>query len=430
MKILHLTPGTGHFYCGSCLRDQDLCRQLQELGHEVLMVPLYLPFVLQEGDSLGKDAPVFLGGVNMYLQQKAAWSKKLPGWLRRLFDAPRFLRFVSRFGDMTDAPLLGELTLSTLRGEEGNQAQELERLVKWLQGEPKMDVVCLSNIMLVGAARRLRQALGTPIVCSMQGELPFLDSLPSAYREAAWQTVRERAQDVDAFLAVSHHYGEQLRQRLDLPKEKVHVVHNGIATEDWSEPRDQQGPPVLGFLARLCEEKGLPELVDAFVRLKQSGRVPDLRLRAVGVTLKMDLPLLESLRRQLRKAGFEDSAEFHSNVDKSEKIRLVKTFTVLSVPANYEESFGLYLLEAMASGIPVVQPRHAAFPEILEATGGGVLCEPRDPADLADKLEGLFLDPERREHLGRTGQRAVEQGFTARHMASGFADVCKMVIAN
>jgi glycosyltransferase involved in cell wall biosynthesis len=77
----------------------------------------------------------------------------------------------------------------------------------------------------------------------------------------------------------------------------------------------------------------------------------------------------------------------------------------------------LYLLEAWANGVPVVQPAHGAFPELLEQTGGGVLVPPGQPLALAQALEELILDPERRERLGQAGAAAVAERFTAERMA-------------
>jgi glycosyltransferase involved in cell wall biosynthesis len=90
---------------------------------------------------------------------------------------------------------------------------------------------------------------------------------------------------------------------------------------------------------------------------------------------------------------------------------------VFSVPARYGEAFGLYLIEAMAAGVPVVQPRTAAFPEIIEATGGGVLCEPGNPKSLADAIEQLLLNPQRARALGKIGRNAVFEKFNAEAMA-------------
>jgi glycosyltransferase involved in cell wall biosynthesis len=84
---------------------------------------------------------------------------------------------------------------------------------------------------------------------------------------------------------------------------------------------------------------------------------------------------------------------------------------VLSVPTVYREPKGLYVLESLANGVPVVQPRHGAFPELLEATDGGLLVNPGDPADLARGLAELITNPHQRLELATRGHAAVHQRF-------------------
>ncbi len=115
--------------------------------------------------------------------------------------------------------------------------------------------------------------------------------------------------------------------------------------------------------------------------------------------------------------------EFHPNVDRAAKLAFLRSLSVFSVPARYGEAFGLYVLEAMAAGVPVVQPAVAAFPELIEATGGGILCAADSPHALADALEGLLLDQKRARALGEAGRRAVFQNFSAEAMARTMAQL-------
>ena len=423
MRFTLLTPGTGHFYCGSCLRDDALGRALRGLGHEVDVVPLYLPLVLERDEA--PAAQVQMGGINVYLQQKARAFGWLPRSLRDLLDSPRLLRWAARRGNMTAAHELGELTTSILRGEDGRQRQELDKLVAWLGSQPRPDVVIVSNAMLVGVVRRLREALGVPVVVTLQGEVPFLDALPAPFREEAYASLRARALEADALVAVSASYRDEVQARLDLPDELFHVVHNGIEVEDFgAAATSRPGAPTIGFLARMCADKGLDTLVDAFLLLKARGEQPSLRLRVAGVQLDEDRSFVDALRDRIARAGHAADVDFLPNISRAEKVAFLHTLTALSVPARYGESFGLYLLEAMAAGIPVVQPRTAAFPEILAATGGGILCDPEDPAALADGLEALLVDPERAAALGARGQQAVRERFRSRQMAARVADIC------
>src|SRR5215472_522525 len=156
MRIIQLTPGTGSFYCGTCIRDNALVVALRALGQDALMVPMYLQPTLDEASG-AEGAPLFYGGVNVYLQQKFGLFRKTPRWLDRLFDSPGMLEAAARRAGMTRASQLGDLTVSTLRGEEGRQVKELDRLVEWLaSSDGRADVVCLSNILLIGLARRIK----------------------------------------------------------------------------------------------------------------------------------------------------------------------------------------------------------------------------------------------------------------------------------
>ena len=400
------------------MRDNALVMALRELGHDALMAPLYLQPALDE-ESAAANAPLFYGGINVYLQEKFPLFRRTPRWLDRLFDSRPVLKAAARKAGMTSASQLGELTVSTLRGEDGRQAKELNRLVDWLASYGRADVVCLSNILLIGLARRIKERTGAAVVCTLQGEDTFLDSLPEAESKLAWKTVGERAHDVDAFIAVSKYHADLMCDRGQLPSDRVHVVHNGISLDGY-EPRvspRHEGPPVLGYLARMYRPKGLEALVDAFITLRGRDRVKNLKLRVAGSRTEADSTFVTRLRERLATAGLEADVEFLENVSRIEKIAFLQTLDVLSVPAIYGESFGLYVIEALAAGVPVVQPRHAAFPELIEATGGGILYDPDDPIALVFALEELLLDPERARSLGEQGRQSVHECFSVERMA-------------
>jgi glycosyltransferase involved in cell wall biosynthesis len=184
---------------------------------------------------------------------------------------------------------------------------------------------------------------------------------------------------------------------------------------------------VLGFFARMCRDKGLDTLVEAFIHLKNRRNVPRLKLHVGGSCGPGDEPFVKDLRRRLAQAGYIGETVFVPNPTHAEKIAFLGALTVFSVPALYGEAFGLYLIEAMAAGVPVVQPRTAAFPEIIEATGGGVLCEPGDPKALADAVEDLLLNPARARGLGEAGRRTALEKFNAEAMAREVLHACEGV---
>lgn len=400
------------------MRDNALVVALRELGHDASLVPLYLQPTLDEASD-EERSPLFYGGINVYLQQVSGLFRSTPRWVDSLFDSPVMLRAAARRAGMTQASDLGELTVSTLRGEDGRQIKELARLAKWLASDGHPDVVCLSNVLLIGLARQIKAKTGALVACTLQGEDSFLDSLPEPHRQAAWDAISERASDVHVFIAVSRYHAELMVRRARLPEDRVHVVHNGIRLDGYERdgPSAASGVPVIGFLSRMCPPKGLEALVEAFVLLRSRDRVKNLKLRVAGAQTEGDRPFVARLRARLASQGLEDDVEFLPNVDRARKIAFLKSLSVLSVPATYGESFGLYVIEALAAGVPVVQPRHAVFPELLGATGGGVLYEPDDPEALAAALEDLLLDPERAKALGEQGRQAVWQSFSAAKMA-------------
>ncbi len=421
MNIVQLTPGAGGMFCGNCFHDNALVAALRGLGHDALMLPLYLPINVDEDDQ-SAGQPIFFGGVNVYLEQKSAFFRNAPGWVHRLLNSRRLLDWAAGRAVKTRADEAGELLISMLRGEAGNQNREITELIAWLREHQKPDVICLSNALLIGMARRLRAELNVPVVCLLQGEEPYLDSLPEAQRGPAWRLLAERAVDVDAWIAPSRWNADCLTARLKLTPERVHVVHNGISLDGFevrtqkSEGRSQKAP-VLGFFARMCKDKGLDTLVEAFIHLKNRGNVPRLKLHIGGGYGPGDEPFVKTLRVRLAEAGFIGEVSFSPNLSRVEKLAFLQSLTVFSVPATYGEAFGLYVVEALAAGVPVVQPRHGGFPEIIAATGGGVLCEPNDPKSLADALEQLLLNPERAQALGEAGCNVVHEHFTAEAMA-------------
>src|SRR5260370_6243415 len=220
MNIVQITPGAGAMFCGNCLRDNALVAALRKLGHQAVMVPLYLPITLDEPDQ-SNGVPIFFGGINVYLEQKSALFRSAPGWFHNLLSSASLLKWAGGRAAKTRPEELGELTLSMLRGEDGNQARELDELIAWLKTQPKPDVVCLSNALLMGLVRQVKSELGVPVACTLQGEDSFLDVLPEPHRTNCWRTLAERAAEVDVFIAPSRYFGDLMRERLNLPAERV-----------------------------------------------------------------------------------------------------------------------------------------------------------------------------------------------------------------
>ncbi len=429
MRIIQICPSAGEsFYCENCLRDAALVRALRRLGHDVLMVPLYLPLATDETEPLS-PAPIFFGGINVYLQQKLALFRRTPRWIDRWFDARPLLKWAGRKAGMTSARDLGETTISMLQGENGRQVKELDRFVDWLRTEPqKPDIVCLSNILLAGMARRIKERLGIPVICLLQDEDGFLDGLTGPYAEQAWGIVRERARDIDAFLAVSRYFADIMSPRLGPHAARIHVNHLGIELAGYT--REGVGPtvPTIGFLSRMCPDRGLEKLVDAFLLLKQKEKLRPAKLRICGGKLACDESFLDRLREKLRAPDILADVDFLPVFDRESRREFLRSLSVLSVPEEKPVAYGLYVLEALAMGVPVVEPAIGCFPETLALTGGGVLYEPNTAEKLAEAIESLLLDPQAARRLGAEGRAGVARSFEIGQTAAQMVGVCERIV--
>ncbi|HSW01987.1 MAG TPA: glycosyltransferase family 4 protein [Sedimentisphaerales bacterium] len=429
MRIIQICPGSGdNFYCENCLRDAALVKAVRGLGHDVLMVPLYLPLQADKVEQVS-NAPIFFGGVNVYLQQKLSLFRKTPRWIDRWFDSRGLLEWAGRKAGMTNARDLGETTISMLQGEDGRQVKELDRFVDWLVTEQqKPDLVCLSNVLLAGLARRIKQRLGVPVVCLLQDEDGFLDGLSSPYAERAWAVVHERVRDIDAFLAVSKYYGDTMAARLKVDAGSMHIVRMGVEL-DLYKPHDS-GPavPTIGFLSRMCRERGLDTLIDAFVLLKKNAKLRSAKLRVSGGRSLADEPFIKRQQDKLESAGILGDVEFLQAFDRDAKLAFLRTLSVLSVPEPRPVAYGLCVLEALAMGVPVVEPAIGCFPETIAATGGGVLYEPNTAERLAQSMEPLLLDSQIARRLGAEGRAGMLKAFDIGRTAGEMIRVYEQIV--
>lgn len=426
MKILSITAGAAGMYCGSCTRDNALARELLARGHDVTLLPLYTP--TRPDDPNVSGPRVFFGGISVYLQQHAPLFRKTPRLLDRLWDSPRVIRAFASRGVSTDARLLGDLTVSMLQGEQGVLRKEFDKLVDWIRAEPLPDVINLPNTLLISLAAPLKRAFNRPVCCTMQGEEFFLDGLVPPYREQALALIRQQAPAVDRFLAVGEYCAAFMSHYLDIPRARIGVVPLGISLDGYddrppvADGESNTGPLTIGYFARIAPEKGLHVLADAYVRLRRrTGRTP-IRLEAAGYLARAHHPYLKAVRRTLENANLAHEFSYRGEVDREGKLGFLRGLDVLSVPATYDEPKGMFLLEAMASGVPVVQPRRGGFIEIVERTGGGLLVERDDPDALADGLYALSGNATLRTTLAERAFHGVRAHYTVSQSAVRLLD--------
>lgn len=397
---------------------------LRAKGHDVVLVPMYLP-LFTEGEDMGAPhIPVFYGAVGVYLAQMFPWFRLLPRWLRSHLDSRRLLAWVSKRAGTTQAHGLEDMTLSVLNGENGGQKEELDRLVSWLKHDEKPDLVHLSNALLLGLAGRIRREVGVPVVCTLQDEDSWIDSMEPVAARKAWTLMTEKAGDVAAFIPVSQYYNRVMQDRLKgVPAEKFHMIPIGISTNSYGVAQWNSSRPVIGYLSRMSASLGLGTLIDAFIQIRERGLAGGVVLKITGGKTPADDPFLAGLREKLAAKNLLDAVEFCPVFDRKTKREFLQSLTVLSVPMSHPEAFGMFMLEAMATGVPVVQPRLGASPEIIEATGGGVSYDPADPAALVRELESLLLDESRWRRLSQAGRKAIRESFDVSKTADAMIGV-------
>jgi glycosyltransferase involved in cell wall biosynthesis len=400
MRILALTAGASGMYCGTCLRDNALAAELIRQGHNVTLVPIYTP---TRTDEVNVSSPrVFFSGISIYVRQRFP---RLPAFFDPLLDSPRLLKLATARSIPVEPRVLGELTISMLRGEDGNLRREFAKLVEWARREPPPDVIDLPYSLLIAMARPLKAALDRPICCTLQGEDLFLGNLVEPYRSEALALIRTNLAFVDVFIASSQYYAGFMSRYLSIPRDRIRVVPLGINL-DGHAPVERAGDTFhIGYLARIAPEKGLHVLAEA------------CRLLPGGFTLSVAGYLPAEHRGYLREIERRIDLRYHGEVDRPGKIRFLQGLDVLSVPSTYDEPKGLFVLEAMANGVPVVQPRRGAYPEIIERTQGGLLVEPDNPVALADGLRTLWRDHEMRKRIGRQANLGVREHHGISRMA-------------
>jgi glycosyltransferase involved in cell wall biosynthesis len=414
-------------YCGSCSRDNALATELLARGHHVTLLPLYTPTNPDETNVSEKR--VLFGGISIYLQQYLSFFRRTPRFLDRLWDAPWVINAFASRSLSTDPRLLGELTVSMLEGDRGVLKKEFDKLIDWTRDEPAPDVINLPNSLLIGLARPLREALGKPICCTLQGEDLFLDGLVEPFRQRAIDLIRRQVADVDSFLSVSRYYAPVMAGLLQIPSRQMEIVPLGINLAGYDRRASTDDVFRVGYFARIAPEKGLHVLAAAYKRFRDRTKDAPARLEVAGYLGRAQAEYLEEVRRDLERAGLASEFIYHGAIDRAGKLAFLRTLDLLSVPAPYDEPKGVFLLEALGVGVPVMQPRRGAFTEIVEQTGGGVLVAPDDEGALADGIHHLWRDRGLRATLGERGFEGVRQHYSIARSTDRLLAVYDNVIA-
>jgi len=278
-------------------------------------------------------------------------------------------------------------------------------------------------------ARRLKERLDVIVVCTLQDEDVWVNAMDEEFKRCTWELMKDRATDIDAFFAVSDYYANQMKPIMDISDEKLFTHHIMIDASDYTYINSSEKPLNIGYISRMNKCNGLEVLVDAFILLKENSKWANVNLIITGGSTGDDDKFLKGIKKKIKDSGLEKSVEFHKDFEEEGRHEFFKKVSIISVPVIEGEAFGLYLLESMASGIPVVQPELGAFPEIVKKSGGGITYSANVPEELAKALISLLDDPEKLSQLSASGRQGVEKHFDIHQQALDTIELYKNIKA-
>ena len=400
MKILFITPGSGDsFYCGNCFRDNLQASALRNAGHEVIIMPLYLPL---KQESFRANTPLFFPATTYYVAQKFFGKRKMPQWMKKLTGSEAMLKIASSRSGTTSAKGMEDMTLSMIKGDDLAFMDHINQMINWIQTQEKPDIIHLSSTLIIGIAKVLRNRLNIPIICSVQDEEIWIDSLNKEDASRAWQSITDNIGYIDHFITTSEFYKDVAMKRI--PLREVAVIYPGVdckkyASEDY--PKD----PTIGFFYRMNRENGLDILAEAFVKLKKKNAIKNLKLKIGGGYTNENKQFLKEVKNTL--TPYSADVEISDSYSLEEQVRFYSEISVISVPITFNESVGLYLCEAFAAGRPAVEPATGSFPEIVGEAG--ILYSPNNSDTLAETLEKLLTDT---YQYNQSAEKAMELSST------------------
>jgi len=414
LRIAYITAGAGAMYCGACARDAILARELIRQKHDLQLIPLYTPLKLDD-DHL-PFAPLFFGGINVYLQQASALFRRLPARLDRILDHPALLRWLSRRSIEIDPAKLGPMTVSMLQGRDGRQKKEVDRLLAYLQTEFHPQVVNLTNALLSGLAPEIKRRLKVPVLCTYQGEDQFLADLPQPWRAQALELVQVNAKFIDGCICPSQAMVKSVAAFLDRSEDRIKVIPTAI---DMPAPHSAFGTrhsalPVIGHLSSIRRAKGLDTLVEA-LRILVQQQQRDVQLRVAGRV--MDAAFWHALRQTIDREKLTDHFHYVGEVDAAGKQQFLSQCRLFVAASRYPEPRGVAVVEAMAAGVPVIVPDTGVFPELL-ASGGGILYPSGNALQLANAIARALDNPAELAAMATAAADTISQHFAPSLMAA------------
>lgn len=430
MKIVYLITGSGgSFYCGNCYRDMIYLRAIRKVpGTKASAIPLYLPPEVSETEN-GLEQNVFFGAISMYMREKIPFLRNMPAFFDKIFDSRPLLKIAAKQSGTTRTEGLEDMTLNMITGENAFPAKELKRLVDHLCQDEKPDVIHLSNALIIGLAHQLKSVLDVKIVCSLLNEDDWINEMAEPFQSDAWKLIGEESRYVDAFLTPSIYFRDLFISKTGYNADHFHVVPLGLDPVGLTGIENSGSWPSIGYFCRINSHNGFDKLIDSFIELKSRNTLPGLTLKVSGGYTSDDKPFIKKQMKKISRAGLTDSVKIYSEFAGPGKSEFFSSIDVMCVPVRKYDGYGLYLLEANAAGVPVVQPSTGAFPEIVEKTQGGIIYSPDNTIGLADALEKLLQDRELLSKLGRQGKENVIKNLSLMKMSEGLSEVYKSVLS-
>ncbi len=428
MKVVFLVTGSGgSFYCSNCFRDMMYFKALKASdGITSNAIPLYLPPEKMYSDS-GFDDKVFFGAISTYLREKFRIFKDMPTFFDKILDSPLLLKIAANQAGTTRTEGLEDITLNMINGKYTAREKEVNRLTTYLKHNGKPDIIQLSNALIIGLAYQIKRLIDVKIVCSLQNEDDWINDMAEPFQSRAWKMIGEEAVNVDAFICPSNYFKEFFIDKTGIPAEKIHVIPSGIDLNWVSDSVKTNPDPAIGFFSRVSYHNGFDKMTDAFILLKKMKEFENLSLHVCGGYTGDDKPFISDQIKKIKENGFSRSVKIYPEFIGNYKVEFLNSIDVLSVPVRKHDAYGLYILEANAAGIPVVQPATGSFEEIISLTGGGVLYQPDTVEDLVNNIKNLLNDRYLIKELGNKGKVAVREKLSFTTMAEGLVRVYKNI---
>jgi glycosyltransferase involved in cell wall biosynthesis len=429
MKIVYLITGSGgSFYCGNCYRDMIYLRAIRKVpGIKASAIPLYLPPDDTNTES-GLDKNVFFGAISMYLREKVPFLRNMPVILDKLLDSAPMLRMASKRAGTTRTEGLEDMTLNMIKGENAFPEKEIQRLIDYLSKDGKPDIIHLSNALIIGLARRLKKKMNVKIVCSLLNEDDWIDEMAEPFQSNAWKLISREAGNVDVFLTPSNYYKELFISKTGVSPNNFRVIPLGLDPGELTKVVRKSNWPSVGYFCRINSQNGFDKLVDAFIELKSGTELPGLTLHVTGGFTGDDKPFIAEQIKKIKTAGLKSFVKLYPEFHGNSKQEFFSSIDVMSVPVRKYDGYGLYILEANAAGVPVIQPATGAFPEIVERTRGGITYSPDNISALSDGLVKLLHDKDLLNKLGTEGKENVLNELSLEKMSEGLSEVYNSVM--